>query len=470
MNALAAYLPTGRVWAAKNLAGTVTRGLLEGLSGELLRSTALVEEFRQEILPDETTLFVDEWERAVGIPDDCFTGEGTLEERRNDVLAKLASLGIQTAEDMRQLALLIYGIELTIRNPQRDENNIFPYTFNPTGESDPLNDGGDFVFGLSDREARFQIIIEYANLPTAVLFPYTFPIPFLTREVAIIECLFQKLRPANVGFTQDIPIPSESPSPTPESPGFDLQLNSIDFVGAGLGFRGFDAGSLGLGVTNTFSLGVWAKKEDTSISTHNMVFFGDNIGGTRNSCRIQSASLSDDDIEILIHDSSFVQKQSARWNGVLTDGLWHHYVVTWDGTAGGLQLFYDGSLLAPDTHTTDLAGTLVDTNARVISVGAAPVGGIAWQGPIYSATLYDEVLSASQATAMYNGGNGRDLNLSAVEGSISELPIHYYRIGLGSAMGDFQSDHGDGAPEPILLDDGQTFTSTDQTTDIPDGT
>lgn len=217
-NSLANYLPSGRAFAAKNVEDTVTRGLLAGLSGELLRNAELVQEFRDQIIPDETVLFVDEWESALGIPDACFTGQGTIDERRADVLAKLASLGVQTAEDMRRLALQIYGIELTIRNPTRDPDNVFPYTFNPTGELDPGGDGGTFTFGLSDREARFQIVIEYDNLPEPVLFPLTFPIPFGTREVAVIECLLTKLRPANVGFTQEILLPTESPAPQPTPP------------------------------------------------------------------------------------------------------------------------------------------------------------------------------------------------------------------------------------------------------------
>lgn len=224
-NSLAAYLPIGKLWGAAYQEGTVTRGLLAGLSGELLRNAALLEEFREQILPDRTTQFLDEWESALGIPDACFTGEGTDDERRNDILAKLASLGVQTSEDMRRLALTVYGIELTIRNPSRDPDNVFPYTFQPTGELDPGGDGGELVFNLSDREARFQIIIEYDNLPDPVLFPLTFPIPFGTRAVATIECLFAQLRPANVGFTQDVPIPSGSPAPQPEPP--DLTTSTV---------------------------------------------------------------------------------------------------------------------------------------------------------------------------------------------------------------------------------------------------
>jgi len=40
--------------------------------------------------------FLDEWERALGIPDDCFDLANTDDERRINILTKLAALGVQT--------------------------------------------------------------------------------------------------------------------------------------------------------------------------------------------------------------------------------------------------------------------------------------------------------------------------------------------------------------------------------------
>ena len=78
-NSLAAYLPNGKLWGAKYQEGTVVRGLLAGLSGELLRSAALVEEFRDQIIPcslmsrrpgrsrTKFTLFLKIFERPISI-------------------------------------------------------------------------------------------------------------------------------------------------------------------------------------------------------------------------------------------------------------------------------------------------------------------------------------------------------------------------------------------------------------------
>ena len=180
---LARYLPSGRAFAAKDRAETATHGFLEGLAGELLRSAALLQEFRDEILPDETVLLLDEWESAVGIPDTCFTGQGTTDTRRRDVLAKLVSLGAQTEADFIYIAEVIFEIPITITRVT--PTGSFPYTF-------------PFVLSLSAREARFTLVVNFDDLPLTAVFPYTFPLTFGTPDMILIQCLFNQLKPANV--------------------------------------------------------------------------------------------------------------------------------------------------------------------------------------------------------------------------------------------------------------------------------
>lgn len=170
-DSLANYLPPGRAFSAKNVLGSVARLLLEGLAGELVRAAGLVDEFRRETIPDETTLFLSEWESAVGIPDDCFTGQGTVDERRRDVLVKLASVGVQTARDFVALAAL-FGISAKVR-------------------------GGSLMPGLfgSLEEARHSILVDLAG--NTEVFTFTFPITFGSDSIVFIKCLFDVLKPAH---------------------------------------------------------------------------------------------------------------------------------------------------------------------------------------------------------------------------------------------------------------------------------
>lgn len=431
-NSLAAYLPLGKLWGAKNQEDTVTRGLLQGLSGELIRNSALLAEYREEILPDRTVLFLSEWERALGIPDDCFTGVGTDDERRNDILAKLTSLGVQSAEDMRLLALQVYNIDITIKNPRKSGENVFPYTFNPTGEEDGNGDGGSLVFNLSDREARFQIIIQYNNLPIAVLFPFTFPISFGTRESKIIECLLTKLRPANVGFTKETLIPAQSPIPPTVPPIIipDLEIfnpNSVHFIDTG----DTDTGCRSLGwetdtnhdmniphnTNGTISMSIWAKRRESPGGT--MVFFKNlPSGASSNEFSIQDGSNGKIDIRFR---SGATNTQKFYESSLLnTLDEWFHFVVTFDGTNGAnaIRMYVDGVLDTTPTKTTDQDISSVVEQTLVASIG----GKIGIVGPtarhnVHSVATWDVVLGATEVTEIYNDGAGKHFDLQTDVGN-----------------------------------------------------
>lgn len=169
-DSLAAYVPGGSLFQAKGVDGTVFRRLLKGLAGELFRVNGLIKEYSEQIIPDETVKFITEWERTLGIPDDCFKGGGTIDERRRDVLVKLASLGVQTIADFEAVAL-IFGVVV----------QVIP------------GSASGIVFA-SKKIERFTIVI---NITLPEVFPYTFPITFGDDTTVLLECLFKKLKPAN---------------------------------------------------------------------------------------------------------------------------------------------------------------------------------------------------------------------------------------------------------------------------------
>lgn len=179
-DSLAAYLPGGTMFASRSVQDSNFRKLLRGMAGELFRSNGLLREYSCEVLPDQTEKFLDEWESALGIPDDCFSGQGSLNERRRDVLTKLAASGIQTEQDFIDLAA-IFGVVVTV-TPGIEEIE-FPLVF-------PV------LMFSTESDARFTIVIEFTVQDTS-RFPLTFPIQFGDDTIAILECLFNKLKPAN---------------------------------------------------------------------------------------------------------------------------------------------------------------------------------------------------------------------------------------------------------------------------------
>jgi len=177
---LANYLPGGRVFGAKNIGTSNLRALLRGLAGEMIRVDEALYAFRDDINPTTTLYFLDEWEVALGIPDSCFTGMGSIEERRRDITLKLAALSIQTAGDFEALGPLL-GIYVSVKACA--PYAIFPMKF-------PI------VFRSSAKEARFTILVEYPSSSVST-FPLTFPFIFGAVGLGTLKCLFEKLKPAN---------------------------------------------------------------------------------------------------------------------------------------------------------------------------------------------------------------------------------------------------------------------------------
>lgn len=174
VNALAAYMPDGDLFAAKHIADSNFRQLLRGITYELFDAQGYLCDLEEQYFPDATESFLSEWEQALGIPDDCFSGTGDVLERRRDIVVKLAALGIQTAEDFRQLAEVFGEVVAVIPGSE--------YTNYPL----PVP---------ADDQKRYYIIIEFT--PATGGFPYTFPFTFGSDAIRILECLFVSLAPAN---------------------------------------------------------------------------------------------------------------------------------------------------------------------------------------------------------------------------------------------------------------------------------
>ena len=179
-DSLAAYMPGGELFKQKSVKDSNFRKLLEGLAGELFRANGYLKSYNEEHFPDQTTLFISEWESTLGIPDDCFSGTGTDDERRRDILVKLASLGVQTADDFVELGAL-FGVSLTVGSGAT--NGAFPMTL-------PI------TLYPSGTAARHTILVTF-TLEGGDRFPLTLPFTLGSSEIGILECLFSKLKPAN---------------------------------------------------------------------------------------------------------------------------------------------------------------------------------------------------------------------------------------------------------------------------------
>jgi uncharacterized protein YmfQ (DUF2313 family) len=179
-NSTAAFMPGGRIFAAKNEENSTLRNYLKGLSSELFRIDEQMNLMSEDYDVNLTVQFIEQWESAVGIPDSCFDNTGTLVERRQNVLAKIAKMNLNTTQDFIDLAS-IFGVEVEVRTGISEIT--FPLTF-------PV------IMFTTEKEARFTMIIKFTS--ETEVFPFTFPITFGSQAIALVKCLFNKLKPANV--------------------------------------------------------------------------------------------------------------------------------------------------------------------------------------------------------------------------------------------------------------------------------
>lgn len=177
---LAKCLPDGKVWENKYNVDTNLGKLLLGLAAEYLRLSLLIGDISKEIDINQTSQLIEEWEKSVGIPDDCFVQSGSLEERRRNVLLKLTNFGgIQKASDFVRLATLL-GFTASLSNGVA--NGTFALLF-------PAR------FYETRKEATHTIIVDLEE--SRAVFALDFPMPFTSGVSGIIECLFSELAPSN---------------------------------------------------------------------------------------------------------------------------------------------------------------------------------------------------------------------------------------------------------------------------------
>lgn len=179
---LAQYMPGGKAFAAASKTDTKFRKLLNGLSGEGIRTEQFIKDIADNHDINQTEFYIDEWESGVGIPDSCFPGNGTLEQRRRDVITKLAKMSISTREELIELAAY-YGY--TIRIYSAIERSVFPMEF-------------PYFFTGDGYTNRFTIYVEFSEVDSEYVFPVTFPWKFAPNNLNVVQCMINKIVAANV--------------------------------------------------------------------------------------------------------------------------------------------------------------------------------------------------------------------------------------------------------------------------------
>jgi len=181
---LADYLPGGKLFEAKNIEGSNIRKLLQGLAYEIMRVEQNHKIIADNMIPIFADEFIEDWERFLGIPDECFKVDETttLIDRRKFIIAKLALMEVNTAKDWIDLA------------------EFFGYTIRIEHETDfatiPLPVPFLIASGLKATKFTMIIVVDFSGtLPDTIPLPVPFTIG--TSPLDFIRCLLNKVKPAN---------------------------------------------------------------------------------------------------------------------------------------------------------------------------------------------------------------------------------------------------------------------------------
>ena len=120
---LAALLPQGRAWPTDG-DSTLAR-LLDAEAVQLADIDLLATALLDEALPSRTSDLLPEWERDLGLPDDCSAEAGTLAQRRAAVFNKEVARHTLNPEDFRALGRS-YGVEIRIREHDQAAADAIP--------------------------------------------------------------------------------------------------------------------------------------------------------------------------------------------------------------------------------------------------------------------------------------------------------------------------------------------------------
>ncbi len=168
---LSQHLPDGRAWGNKVVEGSNTFALLNSCAVAFNRVQIQIQKIADEFSIPMSEDLLPEWEESVGLPDECINTLATLAERRENIIFRLRRVPIVTKEEFETLGTALAGVTVTVT--PGTEFDVSP-----------------------DSQSAFKLYVTFPVSQTG--FPYAFPLPFGGFQSAVVECIFNKIVPANV--------------------------------------------------------------------------------------------------------------------------------------------------------------------------------------------------------------------------------------------------------------------------------
>lgn len=158
-------LPSGKVFAKKFDTTSNLYKFLFAMAKSFKLCDNDLNRLFNELNPETTTELITEWEKQYSIPDKQFTGTGTIEKRRQDVLAKMNAQGIQTTDDYTNFFTLLGYVVDYISNGNQASVYSYQYTYR-TDSEDTQNIGFRDYSDLTESANRFWLVVKFTGTYT----------------------------------------------------------------------------------------------------------------------------------------------------------------------------------------------------------------------------------------------------------------------------------------------------------------
>lgn len=177
---LANYLRNDNLHEAKNKEDSNLYKVLLGLAEGWLDFRENAKDIIDNYNINNSLLLIEEWEKAVGIPDDVFSVASDIETRRKNVLLKIAGSKAETKEQFENIGKIL-GFNIQVEPAL--QYSKFTYTFP--------------VLLVNEGSKPFVIVVNIDKSLKPNGFPFTFTLNFSINPADILKLFFNKIKPSN---------------------------------------------------------------------------------------------------------------------------------------------------------------------------------------------------------------------------------------------------------------------------------
>ena len=238
-------------------------------------------------------------------------------------------------------------------------------------------------------------------------------------------------------------------------------------------YLGKSASLINLGISNTWTLGFWAKP---SANPEFATIFSTGIRG-KNEIQVSTTAIPEEtlihgkrpaELRVLIKDAAGTVIKRYGWKDHFYDREWAHTTIQWDGSS--LTAYKDAVAAVTGTVLVNSAGTMTDEPNRNVFYGSAVIQDAAtFSGIIGHFGMWDSLLTSTELLSVVASGHTADLRF-AFDNYVSDSNLyHYWKPGQGAIVeqgkynfgffgsGKYNIGEGNEAP-PNVSDFGEDFT------------